>query len=140
MATDAHPDTRLEAPGVNLRAVLLAGCGAMVLLAGAIVGFHAIYRWEVRGSSLPSPAQFPAPRPETNEAAQLHGLLSEQRARLSGYAWADKEHGVVRIPIDRAMKLIVQKGEHAYDPIVPSAPALAAPAAAAQRATTGAQP
>jgi len=135
MATEAK--TRLEPPGVDLRGVLIAGCGALVLLVGAIVGLHAVYRWEVSGSALPPPAQFPVPRPETNEAVQLHRLLAEQRTRLSGYAWTDKDQGLVRIPIERAMALIAQKGTHAYDPIAPSEAALTAPTAAAQRATTG---
>jgi hypothetical protein len=136
MATDAHP--RLEAPGVSMKAVLLAGSGAVVLLVGAIVGLHAVYRAEVSGNVPPPPAQFPAPRVQTDETAQLHRLLAEQQARLSGYAWVDKQQGLARIPVERAMQLIVQRGAQAYDPIAPSEPALAAPTAGAQRATTGA--
>lgn len=32
----------------------------------------------------------------------------QQAARLSGYGWIDREHAVVRIPIERAMELIVE--------------------------------
>ena len=34
-------------------------------------------------------------------------LLQTQDAQLSGYAWADKGRQVVRIPIERAIELIV---------------------------------
>jgi hypothetical protein len=29
---------------------------------------------------------------------------------LNGYGWVNKEQGIVRIPIERAMELIVEKG------------------------------
>jgi hypothetical protein len=35
------------------------------------------------------------------------GLPAEQRERLDGYGWVDREHGVVRIPIERAIDLVV---------------------------------
>lgn len=48
--------------------------------------------------------------PEQRKAAlaELHG--KEQTAATS-YAWVDKEKGVVRLPVDRAVELFIQ--EHA---------------------------
>jgi hypothetical protein len=34
-------------------------------------------------------------------------IETEQRARLSGYHWVDRDAGVVSIPIERAMQLVV---------------------------------
>jgi hypothetical protein len=35
----------------------------------------------------------------------------EQEAHLSGYAWMDRSSGKVRIPIDRAMDLVVRESK-----------------------------
>lgn len=37
-------------------------------------------------------------------------------ARLSGYAWIDRQHGIVRIPIERAMELVAGDGAAAQAP------------------------
>jgi hypothetical protein len=137
MASEPHGGIELEPPGVALRPILLAGGGAMLLLLAAIVAFAFIYRAVVPNRALPPPQAFPAPQVRTDETAWRLQLLAEQRARLTGYAWADRARGLVRIPIERAMRLIVEAGPKAYDPIAPSAAALASPTAGAQRATSG---
>jgi hypothetical protein len=142
MASEPHVAEKLEPPGVDLRAVLLAGFGAMVLLAVAIAGLSTVYRWQVPSRVLSPPQTFPEPQLRVDENGQLRRLQAEQSAKLAGYVWVDRAHGLVRIPIERAMQLIVAAGPKAYDPIVPSAAALAAPTAGAQRATSrqGASP
>ncbi len=140
MATEVHVRTKLETPQVDVRAVLLTACASVVLVVGAVAGLHAVYRAYVPNPAPPPPREFPEPQVRPDEAQQLRRLLSEQRARLAGYAWADRQKGLVRIPIDRAMQLIVQKGAHAWDPLLlPAAPALTGPSAGAQRAVTSGQ-
>jgi len=51
----------------------------------------------------------PEPRLEIEPAAHLARLHAEEDAVLTTYGWVDKPSGVVRIPIDRAMKLIVER-------------------------------
>ena len=53
---------------------------------------------------------FPQPRLEENERTQLRSFIEDQDRKLATYDWLDKEKGAVRIPIDRAMELIVQRG------------------------------
>ena len=38
---------------------------------------------------------------------ELANLVQNQQARLAEYRWVDQKKGVVGIPIDRAMKLVV---------------------------------
>jgi hypothetical protein len=137
MASEPLAKVELEPPGVDLRPVLLAGAGAMLLLVAAIVAFTLIYRAMVPSRMLPPPQAFPEPQLRTNEFAQRLRLQADQRARLTGYAWADRDHGLVHIPIERAMRLIVEAGPKAYDPIEPSAAALASPTAGAERVGSG---
>ena len=53
---------------------------------------------------------FPQPRLEENERTQLRQFIEDQDRKLATYDWVDKDSGTVRIPIDRAMELIVQRG------------------------------
>jgi hypothetical protein len=53
---------------------------------------------------------FPNPRLEENERGQLNGFLTDEEKTLYSYGWVDQQAGAVRIPIDRAMDLLVQRG------------------------------
>jgi hypothetical protein len=139
MATEAHVGAKLETPQIDTRAVLVAACASLALVVGAVAGLHAVYRAYVPNPSPPPPQSFPEPQVRPGEAQQLRRLLAEQRARLTGYAWVDRRNGLVQVPIDRAMQLLVQKGAHAWDPLLPPAPALTGPGAGAQRAVTSGQ-
>ena len=139
MASEVHVPAKLETPQVDTRAVLVAACASVMLVVGSVAGFYQVYRAYVPNPSPPAPQAFGEPRVQPGESQQLHRLLSGQRARLDGYAWADRPKGLVQIPIDRAMRMIVQKGDHALDPLLPPTPALTGPGAGAQRAVTGGQ-
>jgi hypothetical protein len=53
---------------------------------------------------------FPQPRLEENERNQLRDVIEDQDRKLAVYDWVDKEKGIVKIPIERAMDLIAQRG------------------------------
>jgi len=46
----------------------------------------------------------------TEPGAELARLRAEEDSRLRGYGWVDREHGIVRIPIERAMELLLSEG------------------------------
>lgn len=52
----------------------------------------------------------PEPRLEEHPALELPKLRAREDELLSTYGWTDKKAGVVRIPIDRAMELQLQRG------------------------------
>src|SRR6185503_12294415 len=52
----------------------------------------------------------PEPRLEQNPALALGELRRREEEQLRGYGWIDREHGVVRIPIERAIKLVAERG------------------------------
>ena len=45
----------------------------------------------------------------SQQPAELRGVQSEQREMLNGYRWVDQPNGVVAIPVDEAMKLVVRE-------------------------------
>jgi len=55
-------------------------------------------------------AAFPNPKLEEDERGQLNGIRLEEEKTLYSYGWVDEKAGTVRIPIDRAVDLLVQRG------------------------------
>ena len=53
---------------------------------------------------------FPNPRLEVDERGQLNDIRIKEEQTLQSYGYVDKNAGTVRIPIDRAMELIAQRG------------------------------
>lgn len=53
---------------------------------------------------------FPSPKLEEDERGQLNGIRINEEKTLYSYGWVDEKSGTVRIPIERAMDLIVQRG------------------------------
>ncbi|HZQ90182.1 MAG TPA: hypothetical protein VFA60_00135 [Terriglobales bacterium] len=52
----------------------------------------------------------PEPRLQSNPVADLERLRAAEDQVLNGYAWIDKNAGVVRIPVAEAMKIVAQRG------------------------------
>ena len=53
---------------------------------------------------------FPTPQLEIDERTQLDKIRLSEEITLNTYDYVDKDAGTVRIPIDRAMDLLVQRG------------------------------
>jgi len=53
---------------------------------------------------------FPEPRLEDDERNELHDARLHEEQTLASYGWVDQKAGVVRIPIERAMQLIAERG------------------------------
>jgi len=54
--------------------------------------------------------EFPQPRLEIKPGATLAALRAAEDADLNSYGWVDRNAGIVRIPIDRAIQLILDRG------------------------------
>jgi hypothetical protein len=54
--------------------------------------------------------KFAAPRLERNERIEIKDFRLKEEQTLNSYGWVDEKAGVVRIPIERAMELIAQRG------------------------------
>jgi hypothetical protein len=54
--------------------------------------------------------EFPPPRLEVKPGASLVELRAAEAVDLNSYGWVDRNAGTVRIPIDRAMQLILERG------------------------------
>lgn len=52
----------------------------------------------------------PEPRLQSDPAADMAAFRARQEASLRSYGWVDKQAGIARIPVDRAMHLLVERG------------------------------
>lgn len=72
----------------------------------------------------------PEPRLQANPTLELVEHRAEERAALAGYGWVDRGAGRVRIPVERAIELVVARG--LPRPVAPAAQ----PAVAGERGGT----
>ena len=110
-----------ETSDINLRAILgfLAGLTVACVFINFLVWLLFTY-FSVRESRQPAPvfplaAQKenrlpPEPRLQVHPRDDLRDLRAREDEILSTYGWVDQGAGIVRLPIDRAMKAIVERG------------------------------
>ena len=62
-------------------------------------------------SSLENPNTMPPqPRLQPHPAVELQALRQHEDDVLNHYGWVDQKAGVVRIPVDKAMDILAQRG------------------------------
>lgn len=107
-----------EARDMSVGAVALFAVGLIVGLVLVHFAASGMYQYFAsRPSHYPSPSplavtneQFTGPHLLVNQSVDMEKLRATEEAALHSYGWVDREHGVVHIPIDRAMELLVESG------------------------------
>lgn len=86
-----------------------------------------------RGRMVTGTPESPQPALLVTEPIALGEHRATEATALSGYSWVDRGAGRVRIPIDRAKALVIERGlptRPGATPAAPPAPTAAAPVAA----------
>lgn len=110
-----------EKSDVNVGAIIRYGVGLFVIAAVIhvflwwLLGAHERQLDRARTQVYPLAAGQqdrlpPSPRFQQNPQEDLQNLRVKQKALLEGYGWVNKEAGVARIPIEEAMKMVVERG------------------------------
>jgi len=124
-----HPDPHQEAAialgheerDVRARPVVLAALGLAVICIVAGVLMHLLFNLFASmasyQSAVPSPLAGvygqkapPAPRLQTAPLQDLTTLRARDAALLDGYGWVNREDGIVRIPVERAIEVLAARG------------------------------
>lgn len=94
-----------------------AAFGAVVLMVFLVLGVVWLIQERLYGGHLTSLSAvedvadtIPAPRLQSSPARDLVILQARAAALLNGYGWIDRSQGIVHIPIDRAMTLVLERG------------------------------
>lgn len=76
--------------------------------------FEFMERHNVEGATVSPYAavrqEIPLPHVQVSERMDLRDYREMERVKITNYGWVDKSKGVVRLPIDRALDLIEQRG------------------------------
>ena len=91
-------------------------CAVAMALTWGMVMYASRHAEEARPAPSPLPAanerRVPTgPLLQDDPEAELEALHKEMQALQEGYGWVDQASGVVRIPIDHAIDLVVERGE-----------------------------
>jgi hypothetical protein len=117
-----HADVHREESDVNIRAIFGFGAGLAALGAVVAVVVWLLFGYLTRREDITSGARAyplaagqeerlpPEPRLQTNPKQDLKDLRAAEDDTLNNYRWVDRNAGVVRIPIDEAMRLTLQRG------------------------------
>jgi len=93
--------------GVGLALALAGGAAAMIAACALLIVW--LVPDSLRPRSLALPA-VPAPALQIDPRADMARFRAEEQAELSSYGWIDRDKGVARIPIGRAMNKVVRDG------------------------------
>jgi hypothetical protein len=130
--TQPNGSTFTEGDGVSYRGIVVF----VVILAittficqGIVVGMFKFFDRSAADADAPravmsAPAGTLPPPPNllTDEPLNLKNFRTTEEETLHTYGWQDKNAGVVRLPIDRAKELVLERGF----PVAGSAPAATA--------------
>lgn len=114
-----NPTVHHEEEDQGVGALVLIGILSVVLIIVAVIGMGGLVNvfsgqragaGEVLSPLFQTDQQPPEPRLQADPAAELQRLRTQERETLDSYGWVDKDAGVVRIPIDRAIDLIAERG------------------------------
>ena len=66
-----------------------------------------------------APKEPPEPRLQGNPQRDMKKMLEDEDAVLNDYGWVDPDRGIVRLPVDRALEIVAQKGLPRFQAIEP---------------------
>ena len=119
----SNPELRHEHKDVNPWAIGKVAIGLVLVTIASVFAmmgvFHVLELREnaaqpVRPANARNQASSLPPAPNViyneHEATNRQEIQATEDQNLNSYGWVDQAHGVVRLPIDRAMDLLVQRG------------------------------
>jgi len=114
-----------EATDANPRLIWITAGGLVAVVAGVIGGIALMFSFlhrrdlaaqertrdeRVTQAVAETRPHFPAPRLQVAPEVDLATLRAREDAELNSYGWLDRKAGIVRLPIERAMDLLVRRG------------------------------
>ena len=125
----SNPENRLEKSDVDFVAINRFGIGLVLLCIFSFLLLTGVFKYFLakenaaqkahRNVGIDLPKLPPEPRLQATPVKDLAAYRAEEDAVLSSYGWVDKEKGVVRIPVERAIDILAQRGLPARTTMAP---------------------
>lgn len=118
---EQQPPVGHETSDVNAWAIGKFAIALVLVCVGSVALLLGLFHYFVTREGPPPPKAYsdlshagvrqpPAPQLETTPVLQLQRERAAEDEMLNSYGWIDKEHGIVRIPIAKAIDLLAEKG------------------------------
>jgi hypothetical protein len=131
---------RHEGSDVDVWAIGKFAIALTILSIGSLAGLFALLRYFIHSEGGPVPAiarsyqvdarsRPPAPQLEETPILDLARERAAEDKLLNSYGWVNQESGTVRIPVDRAMDLVIERGLPARQQAPPPASGATVPTA-----------
>jgi hypothetical protein len=112
-----NPAVKFERRDVNTRTILISAGVLFLLLVVTFVSMRGLFGYFSATQKLgPGASPFdnsrvlpPSPRLQVDPAVDLDQVRQSQNEMLNSYGWADKATGKVRVPIDRAIDMLIER-------------------------------
>lgn len=115
-----HEETRFEPSDINPRGTLITGIALLVGMWIIVSLLYFLFAYLIHHEAAVSPPPLPIeahgnpmlpyPRLQSSPAKDLKTLRTREDWELNHYFWIDKSKGIVAIPIQRAMDILVARG------------------------------
>jgi hypothetical protein len=107
-----------ERTDADVRSLLKFAFALFVILVAVIFSMKWMFFYFAKSQQLGPPASPfenarvlpPQPRLQVQPHLDLQAYCEDQLRQLESYGWVDPQNEVVRIPVDRAMDLVLQRG------------------------------
>ena len=118
--SDSHNIGKLETRDANFKNVMFSGLGLLGILVLGFVISWGVYSVFVEKAEVPgtAPETFtqptgtlpPGPNLQTDPHSVLVAMRKAEDSVLTSYGWVNRESGIVRFPIERAVEILAQQG------------------------------
>jgi hypothetical protein len=115
-----NPHVHYEPGDVNAVSLTKFGIGMAFLIIVFLFSVAGLFRYFAKRATEAQPPVPPmgamlqklppGPRLEAHPSLDMKEMREAEDSKLNQYAWIDPDKGIVQIPVDRAMDLILQKG------------------------------
>ena len=114
-----HPSGRgHEMTDASISGLVKFGIGLFLLIVVVLFAMRSMFEHFSTTQQLGPPASPfeetrtlpPAPRLQVQPVQELRQLREGENEKLNSYGWVDQKAGMARIPVDRAMELLLAKG------------------------------
>jgi hypothetical protein len=113
--THDHERKDVDVPGLFIVVSLLAlSCIAIFIVVTMMMRYFKAHEPAITAGRANIPAartlEFPQPRLQVKPGATLAELHAAEESDLNSYGWVDRKSGIARIPINRAIQLLLKRG------------------------------